>query len=79
MMWDFISLRHETCHQVSFLFSDRGIPNGYRYMNGYGSHTYKNINSSGQAVYVKYHFNLYFIIKSSIIKNVIINVEIEAP
>jgi catalase len=25
-------------------------------MNGYGSHTFKNVNSDGNAVYVKYHF-----------------------
>ena len=56
MMWDFIGLRPETVHQVSFLFSDRGTPDGYTHMNGYGSHTFKNVNSSGTAVYVKYHF-----------------------
>ena len=56
MFWDFISLRPETVHQVSFLFSDRGIPDGYRHMNGYGSHTFKNVNAKGEAVYVKYHF-----------------------
>jgi catalase len=56
MFWDFISLRPETVHQVSFLFSDRGIPDGYRHMNGYGSHTFKNVNVKGEAVYVKYHW-----------------------
>jgi catalase len=54
--WDFISLRPETTHQVSFLFSDRGTPDGYRHMNGYGSHTFKNVNAAGEACYVKYHF-----------------------
>lgn len=54
--WDFISLRPETTHQVSFLFSDRGTPDGYRHLNGYGSHTFKNVNAAGEAVYVKYHF-----------------------
>lgn len=53
--WDFIGLRPETTHQVSFFFSDRGTPDGYRHMNGYGSHTFKNVNSKGEAVYVKYH------------------------
>ncbi|CAM9294881.1 unnamed protein product [Phaeothamnion confervicola] len=53
--WDFISLRAETTHQVSFLFSDRGTPDGYRHMNGYGSHTFKNVNAKGEAVWVKYH------------------------
>jgi catalase len=56
MFWDFISLRPETVHQVSFLFGPRGTPDGYRHLNGYGSHTFKNVNAQGQPVYVKYHF-----------------------
>jgi catalase len=55
MFWDFITLRPETTHQVSFLFSDRGIPDGYRHMNGYGSHTFKMVNKDGKAVYCKFH------------------------
>jgi catalase len=30
MFWDFISLMPMTTHQVMFLFSDRGTPDGYR-------------------------------------------------
>nr|ADD71945.1 catalase [Argopecten irradians] len=56
MFWDFISLRPETTHQVSFLFSDRGTPDGYRKMNGYGSHTFKMINGEGKPVYCKFVF-----------------------
>jgi len=56
MFWDFISLRPETTHQVMFLFSDRGTPDGYRHMNGYGSHTFKLVNDKGEAVYCKFHF-----------------------
>lgn len=56
MFWDFISLRPETTHQVSFLFSDRGIPDGYRHMNGYGSHTFKLVNAKEEAVYCKFHY-----------------------
>uniref|UniRef100_A0A6B2E5N7 Catalase n=1 Tax=Phlebotomus kandelakii TaxID=1109342 RepID=A0A6B2E5N7_9DIPT len=56
MFWDFISLRPETTHQTAFLFSDRGIPDGYRHMNGYGSHTFKTINAKGEAFYVKFHY-----------------------
>lgn len=41
--------------QVSFLFSDRGIPDGFRHMNGYGSHTFKLVNAAGRAVYCKFH------------------------
>ncbi|KAF4070278.1 hypothetical protein AMELA_G00293890 [Ameiurus melas] len=47
MLWDFWSLCPESLHQVSFLFSDRGLPDGYHHMNGYGSHTFKLINSVG--------------------------------
>ncbi|CAG0890171.1 unnamed protein product [Darwinula stevensoni] len=56
MFWDFITLRPETTHQVSFLFSDRGIPDGHRHMNGYGSHTFKLVNKEGKAVYCKFHY-----------------------
>jgi catalase len=56
MFWDFLSLRPETTHQVSILFSNRGTPYGFRYMNGYGSHTFKLVNAAGEAVYCKFHF-----------------------
>lgn len=56
MMWDFWTLRPESLHQVSFLFSDRGIPDGHRHMNGYGSHTFKLVNAKGEAVYCKFHY-----------------------
>lgn len=38
------------------LFSDRGTPNGYRYMDGFGSHTFKWVNAKGEVFWVKYHF-----------------------
>nr|QCH41148.1 catalase [Modiolus modiolus] len=56
MFRDFITLRPETTHQVSFLFSDRGTPDGFRHMNGYGSHTFKMVNKDGQGHYCKFHF-----------------------
>lgn len=56
MFWDFISLRPETTHQVMFLFSDRGIPDGFRHMNGYGSHTFKVVNNEQKSHYIKFHF-----------------------
>ena len=55
-VWDFMSQRPESIHQFSFLFSNRGLPNGYRHMNGYGSHTFVNTNARGDVTYVKYHF-----------------------
>jgi len=56
MFWDFISLRPETTHQVMFLFSDRGIPDGHRHMNGYGSHTFKFVNAKNEFYYCKFHY-----------------------
>ncbi|KAK3577470.1 hypothetical protein CHS0354_032321 [Potamilus streckersoni] len=56
MFWDFITLRPETTHQVSFLFSDRGTPDGFRHMNGYGSHTFKMVNKDGKPIYCKFHW-----------------------
>ena len=45
MQWDFWSQVPEALHQITILFSDRGIPRGIPYMNGYGSHTYSLINA----------------------------------
>jgi catalase len=55
-MWDFWSLMPESLHQVTILFSDRGIPKSYRHMNGYGSHTYSLLNAEGERHWVKFHF-----------------------
>jgi len=55
-MWDFWSLSPESLHQVTILFSDRGLPISYRHVNGYGSHTYSLINDAGERVWVKFHF-----------------------
>ena len=49
MMWDFWSLSPESLHQVTILFSDRGIPDGYRHMHGYSSHTFSLINDKERA------------------------------
>ncbi|MFZ4116350.1 MAG: catalase [Chthoniobacterales bacterium] len=55
-MWDFWSLMPESLHQVTILFSDRGIPLNLRHMNGYGSHTYSLIDKHGKRRWVKFHF-----------------------
>ena len=56
MMWDFWSLNPESLHQVLILMSDRGTPQGYRHMHGFGSHTYSMINAANERVWVKFHF-----------------------
>jgi catalase len=55
-MWDFWSLSSESLHQVTILFSDRGLPTSHRHMNGYGSHTYSFLNAQNERFWVKFHF-----------------------
>jgi len=54
--WDFWTLLPEALHQVTIVMSDRGIPKSYRYMHGFGSHTFSMINAAGERVWVKFHF-----------------------
>lgn len=54
--WHYWSLSPENLHQITILFSDRGIPDGFRHMNGYGSHTFSLWNKNGKRYWVKFHF-----------------------
>ncbi len=56
MVWDYFSLSPESLHQVTILFSDRGIPSTFRHMDGFGSHTFSFINCEEQRFWVKFHF-----------------------
>jgi catalase len=56
MVWDFASLSPESLHQFTILFSDRGLPDGYRHMDGFGSHTYSLMNSNNERFWCKWHF-----------------------
>ncbi len=55
-MWDFWSLSPESLHQVTILFSDRGLPTDVRHINGYGSHTFSFWNAKQERFWVKFHF-----------------------
>jgi catalase len=55
-MWDFWSLSPESLHQVTILFSDRGVPASPRFMDGFGSHTFSFWNAAGERFWVKFHF-----------------------
>lgn len=56
--WDFWTLLPEALHQVTIVMSDRGIPDGYPPMNGFGSHTYSFINANNERFWVKFHFRI---------------------
>lgn len=55
-MWDFWSLSPESLHQVTILMSDRGLPQSFRTIHGFGSHTYSFINAQNERFWVKFHF-----------------------
>ncbi|MEQ9518200.1 MAG: catalase [Parvibaculum sp.] len=55
-MWDYWSRSPEAMHQITILFSDRGLPTSYRHVNGYGSHTFSFINAKNERFWVKFHF-----------------------
>ena len=54
-MWDFWSLSPESLHQVTILFSDRGLPQSFRHMHGFGSHTFSLIDRDNRRSWVKFH------------------------
>jgi catalase len=54
--WDFISLMPESMHMVMWIMSDRAIPRSFRFMEGFGVHTFRFINANGQSTFVKFHW-----------------------
>ena len=54
--WDFVSLTPESTHMLMWIMSDRTIPRSLRMMEGFGVNTYRLMNQSGKATYVKFHW-----------------------
>lgn len=54
--WDFISLMPESMHMVMWIMSDRTIPRSFRFMEGFGVHTFRLVNAAGKASFVKFHW-----------------------
>ena len=54
--WDFWTGLPEALHQVTYVMGDRGIPDGFRHMHGFGSHTYSLISADNKRYWVKFHF-----------------------
>ena len=55
--WDFASLMPEITHMLMWAMSDRAIPRSYRTMQGFGVHTYRLVNASGDSHFVKFHWS----------------------
>lgn len=54
--WDFISLTPESMNMVMWIMSDRTIPRSFRFMEGFGVHTFRFINAKGESTFVKFHW-----------------------
>ena len=54
--WDFISLSPESMHMVMWIMSDRTIPRSFRFMEGFGVHTFRLVNAEGKSTFVKFHW-----------------------
>lgn len=52
--WDFISLTPESMHMVMWVMSDRAIPRSFRFMEGFGVHTFRFVNEKNQSTFVKF-------------------------
>jgi catalase len=54
--WDFVSLMPESTHMLMWAMSDRAIPRSFRFMEGFGVHSFRFVNADGESTYVKFHW-----------------------
>jgi catalase len=46
----------EATHMLMWIMSDRAIPRSFRFMEGFGVHTFRLVNGEGKSTYVKFHW-----------------------
>ncbi len=54
--WDFASLSPESLHMIMWIMSDRAIPRSFRFMEGFGIHTFRLLDAKGKSTFVKFHW-----------------------
>src|SRR4051795_12872917 len=54
--WDFASLMPESTHMLMWIMSDRAIPRSFRFMEGFGVHSFRLLNEAGESRFVKFHW-----------------------
>jgi len=54
--WDFISLTPESMHMIMWAMSDRTLPRSLRMMEGFGIHSFRLVNATGESTFVKFHW-----------------------
>jgi catalase len=52
--WDFISLTPESMHMIMWVMSDRAIPRSFRFMQGFGVHSFRFLNADDESTFVKF-------------------------
>src|ERR1700760_4093943 len=54
--WDFATLMPESTHMLMWIMSDRAIPRSFRFMEGFGVHTFRLVDADGGSRFVKFHW-----------------------
>jgi catalase len=56
LAFDFFAHSPEATNMLTHLYTDEGMPDSYRHMDGYGVHAFKFVNAMGEVHYVKFHW-----------------------
>src|ERR1700761_115368 len=56
LAFDFFAHTPEATNMLTHLYTDEGMPDSYRHMDGFGVHAFKFVNARGEVHYVKFHF-----------------------
>ena len=56
LAFDFFAHSPEATNMLTHLYTDEGMPDSYRHMDGYAVHAFKFVNASGAVHYVKFHW-----------------------
>src|SRR5579872_1847894 len=71
--WDFVSLMPESTHMLMWIMSDRAIPRSFRFMEGFGVHTFRLVNAEGQSASEECHWKpeagLQSVVENEAVKN----------
>jgi catalase len=54
--WDFVSLMPESMHMIMWAMSDRTLPRSLRMIEGFGVHSFRLVNRTGESTFVKFHW-----------------------
>jgi catalase len=56
LAFDFFAHTPEATNMLTHLYTDEGMPDSYRHMDGFAVHAFKFVNAKGEVHYVKFHW-----------------------